>query len=159
MQYFGGIMGNAHGIVPVKFTGEFPTQRPVTRSFVVFDLHLNKRLSKHSWGWWFETPSSPLWRHCNDKPGMRCLTTSRAAAVRGIHIELACGGCGFRLIQFVVLYKLGPFTTISNNCTSNMISIINISRSLNKRSVWAVYFVPFAMMHRACYRNLIILFH
>ena len=26
---------------------------------------LNKRLSKHWWGWWFETPSCPLWRHCN----------------------------------------------------------------------------------------------
>ena len=22
-------------------------------------------LSKHWWGWWFETLSSPLWRHCN----------------------------------------------------------------------------------------------
>ena len=49
------------------FTGEFPTQRPVTRSFdVFFDLRVNKRLSKHSWGWWFETPESSLWRHCND---------------------------------------------------------------------------------------------
>ena len=26
---------------------------------------LNKRLSKQSWGWWFETPSRSLWRHCN----------------------------------------------------------------------------------------------
>ena len=48
-------------------TGEFPAQRPVMRSFdVFFDLHLNKRLCKQSWGWWFETPSSSLWRHCND---------------------------------------------------------------------------------------------
>ena len=46
--------------------GEFPTQRPVTRSFdVFFDLRLNKGLSKQSWGWWFETPSGPLWRQCN----------------------------------------------------------------------------------------------
>ena len=46
--------------------GEFPPQRPVTRGFhVFFDLHPNKRLSKQSWGWWFETPSRPLWRHCN----------------------------------------------------------------------------------------------
>ena len=29
-----------------------------------FDLRLNKRLSKQSWGWWFKTPSSN-WRHCN----------------------------------------------------------------------------------------------
>ena len=26
---------------------------------------LNKRLSKQWWGWWFETPSRSLWRHCN----------------------------------------------------------------------------------------------
>ena len=32
---------------------------------VFFDLSPNKRLSKQWWGWWFETPSSPLWRHCN----------------------------------------------------------------------------------------------
>ena len=30
-----------------------------------FDLRLNKPLSKQSWGWWFETLSRPLWRHCN----------------------------------------------------------------------------------------------
>ena len=52
-----------------EFTGHrwIPrTQRPVTRSFdVFFDLRLNKRLSKQSWGWWLETPSRSLWRHCN----------------------------------------------------------------------------------------------
>ena len=26
---------------------------------------LIKRLSKQWWGWWFETPSSPWWPHCN----------------------------------------------------------------------------------------------
>ena len=30
-----------------------------------FDLRLNKRLSKQSWGWWFETPSRSLWRNCS----------------------------------------------------------------------------------------------
>ena len=36
------------------------------RSFnVFFDLRLNKRLNKQSWGWWFETPSRLLWRHHN----------------------------------------------------------------------------------------------
>ena len=48
-------------------TVDFPSQRPVTRSFdVFFDLRLNKRLSKQSRRRWFETPSRPLWRHCND---------------------------------------------------------------------------------------------
>ena len=32
---------------------------------VLFHLRLIKRLSKQSWGWWFETPSRPLWRHRN----------------------------------------------------------------------------------------------
>ena len=48
-------------------TGEFPSQRPVTRCFdIFFDLRPNKHLSEQSWGWWFETPSCPLWRQCND---------------------------------------------------------------------------------------------
>ena len=47
--------------------GEFPTQRPVMRSFdAYFDLRPNKRLSKQSWGWWLEPPSRPLWRHRNN---------------------------------------------------------------------------------------------
>ena len=73
-------------------TGESPQQRPVTRSYdvffdlrlnkrlskqswrwwfetrydVFFDLRLNKRLSKQSWRWWFETPSRSLWCCHND---------------------------------------------------------------------------------------------
>ena len=61
-RYWPFIAGNS----PV--TGEFPSQRPVTRSFdVLFDARLNKLLSKQSWGWWLETSSGPLWRHCNAK--------------------------------------------------------------------------------------------
>ena len=49
-----------------RWPGEFPAQRLVTRSVdVFFDLHLYRRLSKQSWGWWFETPLHSLWRHCN----------------------------------------------------------------------------------------------
>ena len=64
METFSALMAICAGNSPVP--GEFPTQRPVARSFdVFFDLRLNKRLSKQSWGWWFETPSHPLWRHHN----------------------------------------------------------------------------------------------
>ena len=47
--------------------GEFTDhRRPVTWSFdVFFDLRLNIRLSKQSWGRSFETPPCPLWRHCS----------------------------------------------------------------------------------------------
>ena len=39
------------------------------RGALMFSLicALNKRLSIQSWGWWFETPSHPLWRHFNVK--------------------------------------------------------------------------------------------
>ena len=37
------------------------------RGALVFSLICpNKPLSKHSWGWWFETSSRSLWRQCND---------------------------------------------------------------------------------------------
>ena len=50
-------------------TGEFPAQKPVTRSFeVFFDLRLNQQMSKWK-RWWFKTPSRPLWRHCKDCNG------------------------------------------------------------------------------------------
>ena len=64
MEAFSALLAICAGNSPVS--GEFPTQRPVTRSFVYFDLRPNKWLSKQSWGWWFETPSRPLWRHRND---------------------------------------------------------------------------------------------
>ena len=64
METFCTLLAICAGNSPV--TGEFPAQRPVTRSFdVFFDLFPNKRLSKQWWGWWFETPSRPLWRHCD----------------------------------------------------------------------------------------------
>ena len=64
METFSALLAFCAGNSPVL--GEFPKQRPVTRSFdVFFDLRLNKRLSKQSWGWWFDTPSRSLLRHCN----------------------------------------------------------------------------------------------
>ena len=63
--------------------GEFRAQRPVTRSFdVFFDLRPNK----HWWGWWIETPSHPLWRHCN--AGMIFLPEYH---VPNLHCGLGCG--------------------------------------------------------------------
>ena len=52
--------------------GEFTGHRGIPRTkasdaelWCYLDLHLNKRLSKQSWGWWFETLSRSLWRHGN----------------------------------------------------------------------------------------------
>ena len=64
IETFSALLAICAGNSPV--TSEFHAQRPVTRSFdAFFDLRLNKRLSKQSWGWWFETLSRPLWRHSN----------------------------------------------------------------------------------------------
>ena len=65
MKTFSVLLAICAGNSPV--TGEFPAQRPETRSFDdFFDLRMNKRLSKQSPGWWFEAPSRSLWRYCND---------------------------------------------------------------------------------------------
>ena len=52
--------------------GEFTVPRWIPRTkasdaelWYFFDLRPSKCLSKQSWGWWFETPSCPLWRQCN----------------------------------------------------------------------------------------------
>ena len=64
METFSALLAICAGNSPIP--SEFPAQRPVTQSYdVFFDLGLNKRLSKQLWGWWFETPLCPLWRHCN----------------------------------------------------------------------------------------------
>ena len=75
METFSALLALYAGNSPVP--GEFPTQRPVTRSFdVYFDLRPNGRLSKQSWGWWFETASCPLWRHRNVGEPLASLATT-----------------------------------------------------------------------------------
>ena len=50
METFSALLDLCGGNSPI--TGEFPSQRPVTRSFYVFfDLRLNKQLSKPSRRW------------------------------------------------------------------------------------------------------------
>ena len=67
METFSALLAICAGNSPVP--GEFPTQRPVTRSFdVYFDLRPNKWLSKQSWGWWFESLSWSLSRQRNVTP-------------------------------------------------------------------------------------------
>ena len=53
-----------------EFTGHrwIPTKASDAELWCFFDLRMSKRLSEHSRGWWFETPSRPLWRHCNGYP-------------------------------------------------------------------------------------------
>ena len=63
MEKFSALLPVCEGNPPV--TGRFPSQWPVTRFVVFFDLRMNKRLSKQSRSRWFETPLRSLWCHCN----------------------------------------------------------------------------------------------
>ena len=66
METFSALLALCAGNSSVS--GEFPAQRPVTRSFdVFFDPRLNKRLSKQLYCWCFRTPSHPLWRPRNEQ--------------------------------------------------------------------------------------------
>ena len=51
-----------------KFTGPrwiSRTKASDAELWCSFDMRPNIRLSKQSWGWWFETPPQSLWRHRN----------------------------------------------------------------------------------------------
>ena len=64
IETFSALLAICAGNSPAS--GEFPAQRPVTRSFdVSCGLCLNKQLRKQLWGWWFEMLLHPSWRHCN----------------------------------------------------------------------------------------------
>ena len=92
METFSTLLAICAGNSPV--TDDFPAQRPVTRSFdVFFDLRLNERLSKQSWGWWFETPSHPLWRHGND--GLRTNKTPQKHAQCTPIVFVCCLFCTY----------------------------------------------------------------
>ena len=64
METLSALLALCAGNSPV--TSEFPSQRPMPRSFdVPFDLRLNNGWSQQSRRRWLDTPSSSLWRHCN----------------------------------------------------------------------------------------------
>ena len=75
---------------------EFPSQRPVTRSFdVFFDLRLNKRSSKQPWEWWLQMLLRPLWRycnelerHCHEAPGGRFKNAYELLNLRALKISM-----------------------------------------------------------------------
>ena len=82
METFSALVALCVGNSPV--TGQFPSRRPVKRSFdAFFDLRLNKLLRKPSRRRWFESSRS-LWRHYNGQipfPGpIFCLWLSNVSA-------------------------------------------------------------------------------
>ena len=121
IETFSALLAICAGNSPVP--GEFPTQRPVTRSFdVFFDLRLNKRLSKQSWGWWFETLSRPLWRHRNE--GM-------------------CKG------ERLIMYCDNWLWSCSHNSIHGTVGCRNFRhRYISKRGLDNLYLLPYSHAHR-----------
>ena len=99
METFSALLAICAGNSPVP--GELPTQRPVMRSFdVYFDLRPNKRLSKQSWGWWYDTQSRPLWRHRNDiRRGDTCVLVDR--------LLMICARARFRILWAISILAQG----------------------------------------------------
>ena len=103
--------------------GEFPAQRPVTRSFdVFFDLRPNKRLSKQPRGWWFETLSWSLWRQWNDNP-IHCVPAHQWPQ----HVPaLNCSWCWtIPLTFFFTAYPVRNFAVISGKYYAIRIRLIH----------------------------------
>ena len=108
METFSALLTICAGNSPV--TSEFPTQRPVTRSFdIFFDLCLNEWLSKQSCGWWFETPSRPLWRHSN----------GNALLPKAYHQRCFCG---IHLTFFDINWPISQIWTQNNSSDLSGIS-------------------------------------
>ena len=97
-------------------TGEIPAQRPVTRSFnVFFDLRLNTRLSKQTWGCIFETQSRSLWRHCNG--WIQTGVTVRTPSIR-VKFGDFIVPCGLEIWQMTLKNNRAPLAYDVKLCTS-----------------------------------------
>ena len=127
METFSALLALCAGNAPVS--GEFPTQRPVTRSFdVFFDLRLNKRLNKQSWGWWFETLSRPFWRHRNGPVFSRAVLMTAVSFVTKIRISRQLLQCIWHLYYEYFLYMLCAI--LSNKQFSSSSSRHSISNAV-----------------------------
>ena len=107
MVLFSALLALCEGNSPV--TVEFPSQKPVRRSFdIFFDLCLSKRLSKQSWGWWFGTPLGSSWRHCNDLSELLYITPHVYTNLTNVsHTNnIVTAGCHFKYLGAILWYSI-----------------------------------------------------
>ena len=105
-----------------------PRTKALTRSFdVFFDLRLNERLRKHSWGWWFDTLPRPLWRHSN------ALVLSRREHrwyLKGIH------GLRYPIDNNALAYTGAEFTMYIK---ANISGFLTNHKSMSKKWYWVFH--------------------
>ena len=103
METFSALLAICAGNLPVP--GEFLAQRPVAWSYdVFFDLRLNKRLSKQSRGWWFETLPRPLWRHSNVAIGWSKQRLGNHQLLR-IYVKANTVVCRYSAVQYDMILR------------------------------------------------------
>ena len=114
METFSALLAICAGNSPV--IGEFPAQRPVTRTFdVFFDLRLNKPFSTQSWGWWFETPSRPLCRHRNGIFHQNYFCNICTIATLNIFLKNYCTIFFMRMYQKKIICQIFRYHTYWNS--------------------------------------------
>ena len=152
METFSALLAICAGNSPVS--GEFPAQRPVTRSVdVFFDLRLKQRLSKQSWGWWFVTLSHPLWRHCN---GISQHCPQYSSALVSILPWLTSIQVGLHNVDVAPVFvnrlfrvnmatsANNPVTLVPKNSTSlSFDSMASITTSQTQSISWGSYWIGF----------------
>ena len=116
-------------------TGEFPSRRPVTRSFdVFFDVCLNTRLSKQPRGRWFETPSHSLWRHCKER--ILAQWHYMASNTR-VTIGLGNGSVPIQSYAFTSINSLRPSDAYMRRWTRpSLIQIMGLSPDRHQAIIW-----------------------
>ena len=114
METFSALLTLCEGNSPV--TGEFPSQRPVTRSFdAFFDPRLGKRWSKQPRRRWSETASRLLWRHFNGMERVHQDTKVCIFKLNYITVECSAFPKYIKCNNFVIRSNLRQHHKISPN--------------------------------------------
>ena len=117
-------------------TGEFARQRPVTHSFgTFFDLRLNKPLSKHSWGWRFETSSRTLWRHCKAGTHFANVFVHRNSNPIENSFSTYPSNCEVTVLKFCPWFDSCTVLACANFC-SDMIPDIGVTPKAIFHGIW-----------------------
>ena len=140
METSSALLAISAGNSPVP--GEIPAQRPVTRSFdIFFDLCLKKRLSKQSWGWWFETLWCSLWRQCNKTDILYC-SDSQVTLIYEVNLTTIASDNGLSAVQRQAILKIIWLTL---KFQWNIIQNVNIHSRCTCENVVCE---PAAILHR-----------
>ena len=112
-------------------TGEFPVQRPVTGSCdVFFDLRLNKRLSKQSWGAHYDV--TVMWKHLMT---VNCLNGFLAELFSGEYYKIS-----FIVSQYCLSFWLSLMASGNKPLPGRMLTDIY-------KSIWRHY-ATIGSLHR-----------